>query len=115
MVFEGSHIVEAIGQLHQDDPDILHHGQNHFSEILCLVFFRGSKSNLADFGHPIDQLDDFIPKVLPDLLEGGECVLHTIVEKSGCHGGNIEFELSQDSGDLQRMNEVRLSGKADLS
>ena len=42
VVFEGSHIVEAVSQFNQDDSNILHHRQNHLAEIFCLVLFRGS-------------------------------------------------------------------------
>jgi hypothetical protein len=37
------------------------------------------------------------------------------MEQPGCHTGNVESQLSQNSSDLQRMIEIRLSGKANLT
>ena len=33
---ECAHIVEPVGQLDQDNPDILGHRQQHLAEVLCL-------------------------------------------------------------------------------
>jgi len=35
---QGTHVMQSIGQLHQDDTNVLGHRQGHFLEILRLLF-----------------------------------------------------------------------------
>jgi hypothetical protein len=71
--------------------------------------------DLADLGHSVHQLGDLFPEVFADLLETGQGIFDGIMEQPGCHTGNVESQLSQNSSDLQRMIEIRLSGKANLT
>ncbi len=43
--FHGPHIVEAVGQLDQDHPDVPGHGQEHLAEILGLHLLLGGIGN----------------------------------------------------------------------
>ncbi len=115
VVLEGPHVMEPVSQLDQDHPDVLHHGENHLSEILCLALFGRPEGDLADLGQPIDQLGNLFSKVFLNIFEGGEGILNGVVEKAGGHTRRIEFHLGQDAGDLQGMNQVRLSGETDLA
>ena len=38
---ERAHVVQAVGQLQQDDPDVIYHRQQHLAEVFGLAFFTG--------------------------------------------------------------------------
>ena len=38
---DGAHIVQAVGQLDHDDPDVLRHGDEHLAQVLHLLLFLG--------------------------------------------------------------------------
>jgi len=38
---QGSHVVQAVGQADEEDPDVVRHGQKHLAEVLHLLVFLG--------------------------------------------------------------------------
>ena len=62
-MFQGTHVVQPIGEFNEDDPDIIRHREHHLAEMLCLFFFIAPKRDLADFGHPVDQMHDVLPEL----------------------------------------------------
>ena len=38
-IAKSTHIMQSVGKLDQDDTDILRHGKEHLTEILCLNFY----------------------------------------------------------------------------
>ena len=109
VILQGPHVVEPVGQFDQDNPDILDHGKNHLSEIFGLIFFRRSNGDAADLCQTIDQLGDFVTEVFPYLFKGGQCILHGIMKEAGGHAGDIQLELSQDSGHFHGMDQIGFS------
>ena len=55
------------------------------------------------------------PKSLADPLGRGERVLDDVVEQAGGDAHGVELHVGEDVGDLERMDEIRLAGMADLS
>ena len=63
------HIVEPVRKLDHDDPDVVGHGKKHLAEILGLLRFFGGELDLTDLGDSIDDVSDFRPEKLFDLLQ----------------------------------------------
>ena len=42
-VLQGAHVVEAVRELHQDDADVVHHGQEHLAVGLGLALLGGGE------------------------------------------------------------------------
>ena len=53
--FESAHIVQAIGQLDQDDANVGDHGQQHLAHALDLAGFGREQLETADFRDAFDQ------------------------------------------------------------
>ncbi len=49
---QGAHVVGAVGQLDQNDPDILGHRHHHLAEVLGLRLFAIAKFQLVELGDP---------------------------------------------------------------
>ena len=114
-ILEGAHVVEPVGQLDDDDADVLGHGQEHLPEVLGLLLLVGGQGHLADLGKTVHQRGDLRTEEVADLLRSGESIFHRVVEEARRNGGDVHLHLRQDGGDFQRVDQIGLSGEADLS
>ena len=110
-MLERPHIVQAVGELDQDHPDVLGHRQDHLAEVLGLLFFGGLERDLRKLRHAVDEFRDVLAELLFNLLERRVRVLDGVVQKSGDDARNVEPELGQGLGDVGRMNHVRLAAE----
>ena len=109
---ERAHIVEAVGQLDDDDADILGRGQDHFAPVLRLrLVARGELQGLY-LGHAQDQLVDLRTELLPEGVAGHRGVLQHVVHEARGYGLQVHLEIHQDLGDSRAMDEVDLSRSA---
>ncbi len=113
-VVKRAHVVQTIGELHQDDADVIHHRQQHLAEVFRLPLFAGRERNCADFGDAFDDVGDFLAEQLFNALGGGERILDDVVEQPGRHGRHIELHFGKKVRDFERMNQIRLTRMADL-
>ena len=114
-VAERPHVVQAVGQLHQDDADVVDHREQHLAEVLRLALLARRKRDGADLRHAFDDVGDLGAEELLDALDGGQRVLDDVVEEPGGDGHGVELHVGQEVGDGERMNQVGLAGMADLS
>jgi hypothetical protein len=54
--------VQAVGELNQNDPDILGHSHDHLAEAFRLAFFAIAKGEFAQLGHTVNKRSDFTAK-----------------------------------------------------
>jgi hypothetical protein len=66
---ERPHVVQAIGKLHENDADIVDHGEQHLAEVLRLTLLARRERNGADLRHPFDDMGDLGPKELLDAFD----------------------------------------------
>jgi hypothetical protein len=100
--------VQAIGQLDEDDADVVDHRQQHLAEVFGLAFLARRKRDRADFGDPFDHVGDFGPEVFFDFSDGRQRVFDHIVEQAGGNRHRVEAHIRQDTGHLQWVHEVGL-------
>ena len=102
--------MQTVGQLNQDDTDILGHGQEHFPQVLSLNLdlVRGI-GQLSQLGDAVYQQSHIVAEFRRDLLGGHDRILHRVMQKS-CHDGLlVKLQIRQDNGHAQGVNDVRLS------
>ena len=46
---EGAHVVQTVGKLDEDDPDVLGHGDEQFAEVLALPIPPGLELDFFQF------------------------------------------------------------------
>ena len=67
IVFERAHVVQAVGELDQQHPDVARNRDQQFAEILGLFGLFGHEIEPLDLGQPIDELADLFAEELIDL------------------------------------------------
>ena len=112
---ERPHVVQAVGQLHQDDADVVDHREQHLAEVLRLALLARRKRDGADLGDAFDDVGDLGAEELLDAVDGGQRVFDDVVQQSGRDRHRVELHVGQEVGDRQRVNQVRLAGMANLS
>ena len=82
MCSQRPHVVQAVGQLDQDDADVAGHRQQHLAEVLRLALLAGVPGDLTQLGHPLDQHLDLAAEQAADVLGGGAGVLDAVVQQA---------------------------------
>ena len=120
---QGAHVVQAVGQLDQDDPQIASHGQEDLAQVLGLGRFLGeglggipglTRGDRGQLGDPVHQHGDLFSEVFAKILERGPGVLHDVMQEGGGQGGGIQTIGGQDVSHLDRMEDVGLSRSPEL-
>jgi hypothetical protein len=112
---ECAHVVQPVGQLHDDDPDIVHHRQQHFAKALGLAFLGIEDIQFAELGDAIHAAGDFLSEALADFVGSHAGVFDEIVQQSGFDGYKVHAHAGQDMGDHQGMHHVGLAGLPQLA
>ncbi len=110
-----AHVVQAVGQLHQDDADIAHHGQDHLAEVFRLRLGRALELDLGELAHAVHQFRNVTAEFGGDLFLGGGRVLDHVVQDGGDDGLVIETQLGEDARRGNRVIDVGLAGQAGLA
>ena len=115
LVFHGTHIVEPVGNLDEDDPDVLAHGDEHLPEVLHLLILFGGVLDPGQLADALHQIRHRGRGELGHILVGGGGVLNDIVEQGGLNGLRVQMQfLRHDLGHSQRMGDIRLAAFAAL-
>ena len=109
-----AHVVQAVGQLDQNDAHIPRHRQQHFAKRLGLVFFAGVKLQFVEFGQAIDDLGRGRPEALDQLDLGDATVLHGVVHERGHDGLRIKLHVRTQARHRNRVRDVGLTTGAEL-
>jgi hypothetical protein len=113
-IFERAHVVEAIGQLDENDTDIVHHGQQHLADVFGLTRFGRHHVQAADFRHAFDKASDFFAEAFGDAGDGILGVFDGVMKNRGGERGGVEAHVGENVGDFEEMREVGLPGTAKL-
>ena len=112
---ERPHVVQAVGELHQDDADVVDHRQQHLAEVLGLALLARRERDGADLGHPFDDVRDLGAEQLLDPLDRRERVLDHVVKQPGGNRHGVELHVGEEVGDGEGVDQVRLARVTDLA
>ena len=112
---DGAHVVEAVGELDEDDANVLRHRQEHLADVLGLDLLLGAEGDPAQLGDAVDEPCHLRPELRAQLLGGERRVLDGVVEKGGHDGRRVQLQLGQDGRHLERMVDVVLTRQALLA
>ena len=111
---ERAHVVQAIGELDQDDPQVARHRQQHLAEALRRRFLAVGEVQLVQLGDAIDQLGHGFAELLGDVAARQRGVLDGVVQDRRDQGLDIQPLLGQHLRHRHRMGDVGLAGLAHL-
>ena len=107
--------MQPVGQLDEDDADVVHHRQEHLAEVLGLALLARREGDRADFGDALDDMGDLGAEQLLDALDGRQGVLDDVMEQAGGDGHHVQPHVRQEIGHLERVHHIGLARMAHLS
>ena len=113
-VMERAHVVQAVGELHQQHADVVAEREQELAEVLGGALVLRLRLDLAELGDAVDQPRDVLAEQLFDLFRSGERVLDRVVEDGGGDGLVVELQVGEDARDLDRMAEIGIAAGARL-
>ena len=112
---ERAHVVQPVGELDQDDADVVHHGEQHLAEVLRLPLLARGERNRPQLGDPFDDVGDVGAEQLLDAADRGLRVLDDVVQEPGRNRHDVELHVGELVGHFQRMDQIGLPGVPDLA
>ena len=110
-----AHVVQAVGQLDDDNADVLGHRHEHLAQVFDLRVFLRLVRDARQLGDALDQLGDLGPEFCGDLVAGNDGVFDHVVQDRGGDRRLIHFHVGEDSGDGDRVLDVGLARGALLA
>jgi hypothetical protein len=88
-VVQRPHVVQPVGELHEDDPDVIHHRQQHLAEVFGLALLARRERDGAQFCNAFHDMCDFGAEQLSDALRRGDGVFDDVMEQAGGHRHDV--------------------------
>ena len=111
---ERAHVVQPVGELDQQDADVVRHGEQELAQILGGALVFALRLDLGELGDAVDQPGDVLAEQFLDLLGRRQRVLDRVVEDRGDDRLVVEMEVGEDAGDLDRMAVIGIARGAGL-
>ena len=89
---DGLHVVEPVGQLDQQDPGVLGHGDQHLAHGGGLLGLAGVEADPVQLGDPVDDGGHVGAELGLDLGQPEAGVLDRVVEQGGRDGDVVEAQ-----------------------
>jgi hypothetical protein len=93
-----AHVVQAVGELDQDNADILGHGKRHFLEVFGLRFGAGGKVDLGKLADTVNQFGNRIAELPGERLLANAGILNDVVQERGDQALRIHVHVGEDAG-----------------
>ena len=111
-VAQRAHVVQPVGELDHQHPDVARHRHDHLADGLGL---RGvAVLDLVELGDPVDERPDLLAEVDRQLVEGVRRVLDRVVEQRGHQRRLGHPDVREDRGDRERVGDVGIPALAHL-
>ncbi len=108
-------VVHAVGELDQDDPDVLGHRQDHLAVRLGLRLLPRPELDARELRHPVDEQGDLLAELGRDVVAARAGVLEDVVQERRDDHGRLLAEPGADLRDRDRVHDERLAGLAELA
>ena len=109
-----AHVVQAVGELDQDDPDVRGHRDHHLAVVLGLRLVARLERQPGQLGDAVDEAGDLLAERRLHLLERGGGVLDGVVQQRGAQRLGVEPHAGADLRDADRMDDEVLARLAPL-
>ena len=113
-VGQRAHVVEPVGQLHDQHPDVARHRDDQLAVVLGLVLLLAVEVDLRQLGDPVNEGRDLGSELALDVLDRGVGVLDRVVQQRRHDGRAVQAEPRADQRAPQRVGDEGLPGVAQL-
>ena len=116
LVLHRAHVVQAVGDLDEDDADVLAHGEEHLAQVFHLLLGLGGIVHARQLADALDEVGDGGGEQLGDLLMRGRGVLDGVVQQRRGDGLRVQMQLlGHDLRHGERMGDKRRVVLAELA
>ena len=109
-----AHVVQAVGELDQDDPDVVGHRDHHLAVVLGLAVVAALEGDAGQLRHAVDELADLLAELLAHLVERRARVLDRVVQQRRAERGRVEPHAGADLGHADRVDDEVLAARPAL-
>ncbi len=106
--------MQAIGQLDQDNANVLCHRQHHLAKVFSLRLGLVLEIDLCQLGNTIDQFSNILAKGMLELFLCGWCIFNDIMQYGGHDSLVVHAHLSQDLGGCNGVGDIGFTSQAAL-
>jgi hypothetical protein len=108
-VAQGAHVVQPVGQLDDQDPDVARHGDDHLAHGLG----GGGLAvlDLVQLGHPVDQRRYILAELAAQFRQRVGGVLDRVVQQRRADGLVVHAQLGEDRGHRERVGDVGVAAQ----
>ena len=111
---ERAHVVQAVGELDQDDPDVRGHRHEHLAVVLGLRLVARLEDDAGELGDAVDEAGDLVAERLADLVQRRGRVLDGVVQQGGAQRLGVQPHAGADLRHADRVHDEVLAGLAAL-
>ena len=104
-----AHVVQPVGELDEDDPDVRGHRDHHLAVVLGLRLVARLERDAGELGDAVDEAGDLLAERLADLLQRRRRVLDRVVQQRGAQRLGVEPHAGADLGDADRVDDEVLA------
>ena len=108
-VVDRAHVVQAVGELDEQDPQVVGHRQQHLAQALGLLLLLGGDRDAVQLGDPVDQRGGDVAELRGDVVAGEDGVLDHVVEQRRDQRRGVRAEVGEDLGDADGVDDVGLA------
>ena len=109
-----AHVVQAIGQLDEDDPDVGGHRDHHLAVVLGLRLVARLERDPGELRDAVDEGGDLLAELLAHLLQRRRRVLDGVVQQRGAERLGVQPQAGADLRHADGMHDEVLAGLAAL-
>ena len=109
-----AHVVEPVGELDHQDPEVLGHCHQHLAHGGCLLRLARVELDPLELGDTVDQPRHLGAEVLLDVGQRDLGVLHRIVQQGRRQRHVVEPDVGHDRFHRQRVVDVALTARPGL-
>ena len=106
-VFHRAHVVQSVGDLDEDNADVLRHGHEHFAEVFHLLVLAARKLHAGELCNALDDVGDLGAELPGDVLVGDGGILNAVVQQRGNDAVLVEPHLRADLRGGDAMGHIR--------
>ena len=111
---QGAHVVQPVGELHQQHADIAADGQNQLAEVFGLLGAVRLQFESRQLGDAVNQAGDLLAEASLDLLQLVRRVLDDVMQQGGGDRRHIKPVAGQNICYGNRMRKIRIAVFAPL-
>ena len=88
-----AHVVQAVGELDQDDPDVRGHRDHHLAVVLGLRLVARLEGQPGQLGDAVDEPGDLLAELAPRCPPARRCVSSTVSCSSAAHSVSVSRRI----------------------